>query len=143
MKKAAVPSILIAVVLVAVAVIAEAQPKKVPRIGYLGGSTSRIDAFRQGLRELGYVEGKNIVIEGRRFTEEKPDRIAALAVELARLKVDVIVTSGSNSTVPPRKQLLRFQLSWRRIPILSGTGSSPSLLGRAGTSRDYQTLAPS
>ena len=69
MKKAAVPSILVAVVLLALGVIAEAQqPTKVPRIGYLtGGSPStdsaRIEAFRQGLRELGYVEGKNIVIE--------------------------------------------------------------------------------
>jgi hypothetical protein len=71
MKKAAVPSILIAVVLLAVAVIAEAQqPKKVPRIGYLIGaslseSSARIPSFRQGLRELGYVEGKNIIIEWR------------------------------------------------------------------------------
>ena len=69
MKKAAVPSILVAVVLLAVAVIAEAQqPKKVPRIGYLSAASpsaiaARTEAFRQGLRELGYVEGKNIVIE--------------------------------------------------------------------------------
>ena len=66
--------------LLAVAVIAEAQqPKKVPRIGYLsGGSPSanpaRAEAFRQGLRELGYVEGKNIVIEWR-YAEGKLDRI--------------------------------------------------------------------
>jgi putative ABC transport system substrate-binding protein len=70
MKKAAVPSILVAVLLLAVAVIAEAQqPKKVPRIGYLSLSGSpnqlRVDAFSQGLRELGYVEGKNIVIDVR------------------------------------------------------------------------------
>ena len=69
MKKAAVPSILVVVVLLAVAVIAEAQqPTKVPRIGYLTGDfpsaiAARTEAFRQGLRELGYVEGKNIVIE--------------------------------------------------------------------------------
>ena len=71
MKKAAVPSILIAVVLLAVAVIADAQqPKKVPRIGYLTGSSpsanaARYEAFGQGLRELGYVEGQNIIIESR------------------------------------------------------------------------------
>ena len=69
MKRAAVPSILIAVILLAVAVIAEAQQTgKVPRIGFLGASSAsvlaaRIEAFRQGLRDLGYVEGKNIVIE--------------------------------------------------------------------------------
>jgi putative ABC transport system substrate-binding protein len=103
MKKAAVPSILLAVVLLALGVIAEAQqPKKVPRIGYLGAaspsaSSERIEAFRQGLRELGYVEGKNIVIEYR-YPEGKPDRLPALAAELVRLKVDVIITSGPSVT---------------------------------------------
>ncbi len=69
MKKARVFSIVFVVVLLAVAVIAEAQQvKKVPRIGFLLGATPsantvRIEAFRQGLRDRGYVEGKNIVIE--------------------------------------------------------------------------------
>src|SRR5215472_8031238 len=87
---------LLASVFLATACLAEAQqPTKVPRIGYLTGSATnpRIDAFRQGLRELGYVEGKNIVIEWR-FAEGKRDRERALAAELVRLKVDVIVTSG-------------------------------------------------
>src|SRR5262245_15280899 len=98
MKKAAVPTILVVVVLLALGVIAEAQqPKKIPRIIYLSASSGtanapRYDAFRQGLRELGYVEGKNIVIEWR---EGNLDRLPALAAELVRLKVDVIVTSGS------------------------------------------------
>ena len=99
------PSILGAVVLLAVSVIAEAQqPKKVPRIGYLTGSSlpansRRTEAFRQGLRDLGYVEGKNIVIEWR-AAEGKFDRLPALAAELVRLKVDVIATGwrGSNSS---------------------------------------------
>ena len=100
MKKAAVPSILVAVVLLAVAVIAEAQqPKKVPRIGYLSGSSlsgtsARIEAFKQGLRDLGYVEGKNIVIEWR-SGEGKLDRNLAHAADLARLQVDVIVATGA------------------------------------------------
>jgi hypothetical protein len=69
MKRAAVPSIVVAVILLAVAVIAEAQQsKKIPRIGFLApGSTAsdspRIDPFRRGLQELGYTEGQNIVIE--------------------------------------------------------------------------------
>ena len=66
MKKAGVSSILFVVILLAVAVIAEAQqPKKVPLLGYqsAGSSGEREEAFRHGLRELGYVEGKNIVIE--------------------------------------------------------------------------------
>ena len=100
MKKAAVPSILVAVVLLAVAVIAEAQqPKKVYRIGYLqapppSAVVTRTEAFRQGLRELGYVEGKNIVIEYR-YAEGKSERVPALAAELVHLKVDVIVSGGS------------------------------------------------
>src|SRR6202795_3524766 len=103
MNKAGLSSILMAVALVAIGVIAESQqPTKVPRIGYLGfGSPSavaaRSEAFRQGLRELGYVEGKNIVIEWR-SAEEKLDRLPALAAELVRLKVDIIVTAGPIST---------------------------------------------
>ena len=71
------------------------QPTKIPRIGYLGSTSvsARTQAFRQGLRELGYVEGKNIVIEWRRH-EGKVDRLPALATELVRLKVDVIVVTG-------------------------------------------------
>ncbi len=77
------------------------QPGKAPRIGFLITSSPaaiapRMDAFLQGLRELGYVEGKNIVIE-RRHAEGKFDRLPALAAELVHLKVDVIVSSWSNS----------------------------------------------
>src|SRR6476646_2634076 len=76
----------------------EQQPTKVPRIGFLIGSSpsanaARIEAFRQGLRELGYVEGKNIFIEWR-SVEGKSDRLASLAAELVRLKVDVIVAEA-------------------------------------------------
>ena len=84
------------------------QPTKVPRIGYLSAPPfrfhGRLEAFRQGLRELGYVEGKNIVIEWR-HAEGKLDRLPALAAELVRLKVDVIVTAGPQQPVPPRKRL--------------------------------------
>ena len=78
------------------------QPTKVPRIGYLSGNSAssesaRIEAFRQGLRELGHVEGKSIVIEYR-YADGKLDRVPALAAELVHLKVDVIVTGGSGST---------------------------------------------
>src|SRR5262245_3473081 len=78
------------------------QPTKVSRIGYLTGPTTdgqldRIEAFRQGLRELGYVEGKDIVIEWR-SAEGKLDRLPARAAELVRLKVDIIVTAGPLAT---------------------------------------------
>ncbi len=71
------------------------QPTKIRRIGYLGSTSvsARTEAFRQGLRELGYVEGKNIVIEWRRH-EGKVDRLPALATELVRLKVNVIVVTS-------------------------------------------------
>jgi putative ABC transport system substrate-binding protein len=84
-------------------VAAEAQqPTKVPRIGYFTGATpdgqsARIEAFRQGLGELGYVEGKDIVIEWR-YAEGKLDRYPALAADLVRLKLDVIVTGGGGLT---------------------------------------------
>ena len=78
------------------------QPAKIPRIGFLSVTSlsiisARIEALRQGLRELGYVEGKNIVIEWR-SAEGKLDRVPALAAELVRLKVDVIVTGGASDT---------------------------------------------
>src|SRR5713226_6010620 len=86
----------ILVLLVGCAGMAEAQqPKKVPRIGVLSpgfpGPSPLLDAFRQGLRELGYVEGQNIAFEYR-FAEAKPEPLPDLAAELVRLKVDVILT---------------------------------------------------
>ena len=105
MKKAAVPSILVAVVLLAVGVIAEAQqPKKVPRIGYLSSldpasESTRSEAIRLALRELGYIEGQNIAIEYR-YAEGKRDRVPELAAELVRLKVDIIVVAGGDPVDP-------------------------------------------
>ena len=99
------------------------QPAKVPRIGYLIGQSRsiasvRIDPFRQGLRELGYVEGKNIVIEWR-SSEEKLDPLPALAAELVRLKVDIIVTGGS---IPVRA----VTNATNTIPIIMwGAGTDP------------------
>jgi putative ABC transport system substrate-binding protein len=83
MKKAAVPSILVAVVMIAVAVIAEAQqPKKVSRLGYLSNTdaatdSARAEGIRLALREFGYIEGENIAIEYR-YTEGKVDRASEL-----------------------------------------------------------------
>src|SRR6266550_7018334 len=99
LSKTALGSIVFAGALLSLAVTAEAQqPKKVPRIGYRGTnprsvSRVRIEAFRQGLRELGYVEGKNITIEWR-FAEANPDRLRTFAAELVRLPVEIIVTAG-------------------------------------------------
>ena len=120
------------------------QPKKVPRIGFLtavslSAISARIEAFRQGLRELGYVEGKNIIIEWR-YAEGKPDRLPELAAELVRLKVESSSRLVRHQPVPPRKQLLRFPLSWRLIMIPLAPGSSPALRDLAGTLLDCQPL---
>ena len=88
---------LVAAALLSTAPFAEAQQtKKIPRVGFLGfgnGNPARFDAFLQGLRELGYVEGTTVVIERR-----SGNRLSELAAELVRLKVDVIVTGGSAAT---------------------------------------------
>ena len=83
------------------------QPKKVPRVGLLISASTAvaapwIDAFRQGLRELGYVEGKNIILEIR-GGEAKPDRLPDLAAELVRLKVDIIVAGESDAAHAVKK----------------------------------------
>jgi ABC-type uncharacterized transport system substrate-binding protein len=95
MKKARVLSILFVVVPFAVAVIAEAQqPKNIPRIGYIATTAPNNPnnlAFRKGLRDLGYLEGKNILVEDR-YAEGKADRIPSLVAELVKRKVDVLVS---------------------------------------------------
>jgi ABC-type uncharacterized transport system substrate-binding protein len=86
------------------------QPKKVPRIGFLGTvAKERIDAFRQGLRDLGWVEGQNITIDYRSEASQR-DRLPDLAAELVRLKVDVIVTPGSVPPSLPAERLKPFPL---------------------------------
>ena len=91
------------------------QPKKIPRIGYLTTSfasevTGRVDALRQGLRELGYLEGENLSIEYR-YAEGKSDRLPALVNELINLKVELIVTHG----FPPARAA---QQVTKTIPIV-------------------------
>lgn len=111
------------VMLLAVSCLAEAQqPKRVPRIGFLGASSSsaaedRTEAFRQGLRELGYIEGKNIVIEWR-YADGNSDRLPAYAAELLRLNPDVIVTQGSTSTRVAQK-------ATRTVPIVMAAAADP------------------
>ncbi len=125
MKRAAVPSILVVVVLLALGVIAEAQqPTKIPRIGYLSQfdpatESTRAEAIRLALRELGYIEGQNIATEYR-YGEGKLDRYPELAAELARLKVDIIVAAGADTLVRAAKN------ATNTIPIVMvGRGSDP------------------
>ena len=99
-------------------------PQKVPRVGYLkGGSASDplrqrwLEAFRQGLRELGYVDGQNIAIESR-WTEGEDDRLPALAADLVRSKVDVIVADTGAAT-------RAAQQATRTIPIVMSLVNDP------------------
>ena len=121
MKKAAALSISFVVMLFAAAVIAEAQQlKKVFRVGILENvSSPRTDAFRQGLLELGYVEGQNLIIESRFGSD---DRLPDLANELVRLKVDVIFAPMTN-------ELQAAENATRTIPIVMATPSDPIASG--------------
>jgi putative tryptophan/tyrosine transport system substrate-binding protein len=100
------------------------QPKKVPRIGYLStrdpaSESPRSEAVRLGLRELGYIEGQNIAIEYR-YSEGKRERFSALAAELVRLKVDIIVVAGGDPAVQETMN------ATKTIPIvMSGGGADP------------------
>jgi putative ABC transport system substrate-binding protein len=133
--------------LVALCASAEAQQStKTPWIGHLiatspSASPARIEAFRQGLRELGYVEGKNIIIEWR-YAEGKLDRLPALAAELVRLKVDIIVTSGPIPTRAAKEATVT-------IPIVMAQDSDPvangfvaSLARPGGNITGLSTLRP-
>jgi ABC-type uncharacterized transport system substrate-binding protein len=125
MKRAAVSSILVAVLLLALGVTAEAQqPKKVPRIGYLSpfdpvAESTRSEATRLALREFGYIEGQNIAIEYR-YAEGKVNRFPELAAELVRLKVDIILVSGGD------RLILAAKNATKTIPIvMTGGGLDP------------------
>jgi putative tryptophan/tyrosine transport system substrate-binding protein len=122
------------------------QPTNIPRIGYLGANffslnSDRTEAFRQGLREHGYVEGKNIGIEWR-SAEGKQDRLPALAAELVRVKIDIIITGGPPSTRAAKEATVT-------IPIIMGFDNDPvgngfvaSLARPGGNITGLATLAP-
>jgi ABC-type uncharacterized transport system substrate-binding protein len=138
---------LLAFVLLATAFIAQAQqPAKVPRIAYLSGSTltqlsSRNEAFRQGLRELGYVEGKNIAIEWREANGNF-DRLPALADELVRLKVDMIVSPGPVVTRVVKEATSTIPIVMAQDTDPVGSGFIASLARPGGNITGLATLAP-
>jgi ABC-type uncharacterized transport system substrate-binding protein len=110
---------MIVCVLVVAGVVAQAQqPAKMPRVGVLfigGRDQPHLEAFKQGLRERGYTEGKNIVLDYR-YAEGKVDRLPSLAAELVQLKVDVIVTTSGNSARAATEAA-------KTIPIVLTTGA--------------------
>jgi len=138
--------LLLTVFLLTVSLAQAQQPTKVPRIGFLITSSpsaiaTRMDAFRQGLRELGYVEGKNIVIEYR-FAEGKLDRLSALAADLVRLKVDVIVTNGSPPTRAAKDTTVTIPIVMTQDSDPVGSGHVASLARPGGNITGLSNLAP-
>jgi putative tryptophan/tyrosine transport system substrate-binding protein len=107
----------------------EAQQQEIPRIGYLAGSGDpnnpgpEVVAFRQGLRDLGYIEGKNILVEYRyRYAEGKQDRIPSFVAELVQLKVDVIIS-------PLGPAIIAAKQATKTIPIVVVYAQDPVATG--------------
>jgi putative tryptophan/tyrosine transport system substrate-binding protein len=127
--------------------VAEAQqPTRIPRIAYLTAAplsamANRIDAFRQGLLELGYVEGKNVLIEWR-SADGKFDRLSALAAELVQLKVDIIVTGGGAVTRPVKESTSTIPIVLAQDTDPIGNGFVASLARPEGNITGLSTFAP-
>jgi putative tryptophan/tyrosine transport system substrate-binding protein len=119
MKKRIFVFLLPTLVLTFVGLARAQQLTKIPRIGFLtsGAGDVATEPLRQGLRELGYVEGKNFLIE-HRYAEGRSDRLQKLAEELVRMNVDVIVTTATEPS-------LAAQRTTRTIPIVMGGGGDP------------------
>jgi putative ABC transport system substrate-binding protein len=122
------------------------QPKKVSRIGFLATVSpatisDRVDAFRQGLRELGYVEGKNIMIEWR-YAEGKADQLPGLATELVRLTVDLIVSAAPIPTRSAKQatSTIPIVMAFDDDPV--GSGFVASLARPGGNITGLSTLSP-
>ena len=114
------------------------QPGKLPRIGYLSPSSAasgflgRDNAFREGLSELGYVEGKNIIIEYR-FADGQFDRLPALAAELVALKVDIIVAVVTQASVVAKEATATIPIVMVAVSDPLGSGLVPSLARQEAT----------
>src|SRR5262245_3076141 len=113
-------------------------PEKVPRVGYISPGSSdeplrlrRFEAFRQGLRELGYVEGRNVVLEPR-WAEGKYERYPALAADLVRLKVHVIVAVGGRATQVTQHATKAIPIVMSVVIDPVGSGIVPSLAHPGG-----------
>jgi putative tryptophan/tyrosine transport system substrate-binding protein len=134
-----------AFVLVAGAVV-QAQQPKVPRIGFLATVSpsqlsARVDAFRRGLRELGYLDGKNLVIEYR-WADGKFDQMPNLAADLVRLKVDIIVTGVPQATRPAKEatSTIPIVMGFDQDPL--GSGFVASLARPGGNITGLSSFAP-
>ncbi len=138
---------ILAAALLAAPLAAEAQQVKVSRIGFLSGQSPtdlarQLEAFRQGLRELGYVEGRNIAIEYR-FAEGRPERLPALAVELVRLKVDIIVTAGPPAPLAAKQATTTIPIVFAisNDPVAEGVVSSLAIKHKLPTVTAFRSIA--
>jgi len=146
MNKGFLISFVATLILCAVHTAEAQQPGKVPQIGVLvsasaSASVSRIHAFQQGLRELGYNEGKNIVVEYR-YTEAKLDRLPELVAELVRLKVDVIVTDTSRAIDAAKNATKTIPVVFIGLTDPVGEGQVSSLAQPGGNLTGLSILAP-
>jgi putative ABC transport system substrate-binding protein len=122
------------------------QPRKIARIGVLVTSSpspasQRIESFRQGLRELGYVEGKDIIIEYR-YGEGKPERLPTLAAQLVAMKVNVIVTGGSSPTHAAKEATASIPIIMTQDIDPVGNGFVASLARPGGNITGLSNFAP-
>src|SRR3989338_11108639 len=122
------------------------QPTKVPRIGFLGNSTAALEAnlvgpFRDGLRDLGYVEGQNILIEYR-WAEGKYERFPTLIAELIASKVELIVTAGTPATLALKKATTSIPLVMVAVCDPVGTGIVASLNRPGGNITGLTSISP-
>jgi putative tryptophan/tyrosine transport system substrate-binding protein len=123
------------------------QPGKVFRIGFLDSSTASgsavlVDAFRQELSKLGWIEGKNIAFEYRFGENKGPDRVSALVADLVRLKVDVIVTSGGSPAIEAKKATTTIAIVMATFPDPVGLGVVASLARPGGNITGNSSLSP-
>jgi len=137
---------LLATVLLSTVSFAQAQqPKKVPRIGFLGNSTAALEAnligpFREGLRDLGYVDGRNILIEYR-WAEGKYERFPTLIAELITLKVELIVTAGTPASLAVKKATTTLPLVMIAVGEPVATGLVTSLARPGGNVTGLTSIA--
>src|SRR5262249_51807130 len=122
------------------------QTKKISGIGFLDASTAsgsavRLEAFRQELLKLGWIEGKNITIEYR-FAEQKPERVPELAADLVRLKVDLIVVSGTPQTLAAKKATTTIPIVMANVGDPVGSDLVSSLARPGGNVTGLASLSP-
>jgi putative ABC transport system substrate-binding protein len=146
MKKKILVSLLPILILNFVYLVAAQQPTKVARIAYLSAGSapsqaSRVEVFKQGLRDLGYVEGKNIVIESR-YAEGDFDRLRTLAVELVHLRIEILVSAGPLPTRAAKEATGTIPIVMTQDTDPIGNGFVASLARPGGNITGLSTRAP-